>query len=197
MPTLVFATNNAHKIAEVQAQLGDQYSFLSLKDINCTEDIPETTGTIPGNARQKARFVKDNYGHDCFSEDTGLEIDALDGRPGVDTAHYAGPARDAKANNDKVLAELAGKEGPRERAARFRTVICLIKDGEEHLFEGVCPGHIATRADGDQGFGYDPIFVPAEGDGHPFAQMTRAEKQTISHRGRAVRKLVDFLATNG
>ena len=191
---LVFATNNPNKIAEVRAQLGDRYDFLSLVDIGCTEDIPETTGSIPGNARQKARYVKDTYGYDCFSEDTGLEIAALDGRPGVDTAHYAGPARDARANNDKVLSELAGQETPKDRAAQFRTVICLVEDGKERLFEGICPGHIAAVHSGTDGFGYDPVFVPLEGDGRTFAEMTMAEKKAISHRGRAVAQLVAYLA---
>ena len=188
--TLVFATNNPNKIAEVQAQLGDGYTFQSLADIGCTEEIPETTGTIPGNARQKAHFIKDNYGTDCFSEDTGLEIEALDGRPGVDTAHYAGPERSAVANNDKVLHEL---NDVAYRVAQFRTVICLVIGEEEHLFEGICPGRIAKASSGEDGFGYDPIFLPDEADGRSFAQMTAGEKQAISHRGRAVKQLVSFL----
>ena len=187
---LVFATNNPHKIAEIKAQLGGDYDFLSLRDINCTEEIPETTGTLEGNARQKARFVKDNYGHDCFSEDTGLEIDGLDGAPGVDTAHYAGPARDAVANNNKVLAGLAGQA---VRSARFRTFICLLLDGEEHLFEGRCEGAIAVAPRGAGGFGYDPIFVPRDGDGRAFGEMSGAEKQQFSHRARAMAKLQTFL----
>lgn len=190
MTSLVFATNNPNKIAEIKGQLGNTYTFRSLKDIGCTEDIPETTGTIPGNARQKARFVKDNYGHDCFSEDTGLEIDALDGEPGVDTAHYAGPQRSAEDNNNKVLEKLVDEP---IRSARFRTVICLIKDGEEHLFEGICEGYIATQPYGTDGFGYDPIFHPKEGDGRTFAEMTGAEKRALSHRARAMAKLQAFL----
>lgn len=187
---LVFATNNPNKIAEIQNQLGEGYDFKSLKEVGCTEEIPETTQTLAGNARQKAHFLKDNYGHDCFSEDTGLEIDALGGAPGVDTAHYAGPERSAQANNKKVLLGLSGSD---ERTARFRTFICLLIDGEEHLFEGVCEGRIAKHEMGSDGFGYDPIFIPTEGDGRSFAEMSRTEKQVISHRGHAVAKLVAFL----
>ena len=191
---LVFATNNANKVAEIQEQLGDDYSFLSLKDIECHEEIPETSGTLEGNARQKAYHVLDNYGYECFSEDTGLEIEALNGAPGVDTAHYAGPERSAEANNQKALQELSGKTN---RKAQFRTVICLLHDGEEHLFEGICPGKITETLSGAGGFGYDPIFVPDEGDGRSFAEMTSAEKTAISHRGRAVAKLVEFLHKQG
>ena len=187
---LVFATNNPNKIAEIQSQLGSRYVFKSLKDIGCTEEIPETTGTIPGNAAQKAHFIRDNYGHDCFSEDTGLEVEALDGAPGVDTAHYAGAERDAVANYSRVLSELRDVA---YRRARFRTVICLVMDGEEHLFEGICTGKIAKEPIGRGGFGYDPVFIPDEADGRTFAQMTKTEKQIISHRGRAVTKLIDFL----
>lgn len=186
---LVFATNNPNKIAEVTAQLGESYTFLSLADIGCTEEIPETTNTIPGNAIQKARHVYENYEKNCFSEDTGLEIDALDGAPGVDTAHYAGPARDANENMQKVLDSLARKS---DRKARFHTVICLIIDGEEHLFEGYCEGVIADQKRGDQGFGYDPIFIP-DGEQETFAQMGFDRKKQYSHRARAVKKLVDFL----
>lgn len=193
MQQLVFATNNAHKIAEVQAQLGAGYVFKSLAEIGCTEEIPETSGTIPGNARQKAHYIYDNYGLNCFSEDTGLEIDALGGRPGVDTAHYAGPERSAEKNNAKVLAEL---EGHADRKARFRTVICLVRDGEERLFEGVCPGHIHATTRGTGGFGYDPVFIPDEGDGRSFAEMTAEEKAALGHRGKAVRQLIAFLSEN-
>ncbi|NJC26749.1 RdgB/HAM1 family non-canonical purine NTP pyrophosphatase [Neolewinella antarctica] len=188
---LVFATNNPNKIAEIQTQLGDAYDFKSLKKIGCTEEIPETSPTLAGNARQKARHVKDNHRHDCFSEDTGLVVDALGGAPGVDTAHYAGPERSAEANNKKILDGLGTRD---DRAARFKTFICLILDEEEHLFEGVCEGHIAVAPSGTDGFGYDPIFIPAEGDGRTFAEMSREEKQGISHRGRAVAKLINFLS---
>lgn len=187
---LVFATNNLNKIAEIHTQLGTAYDFKSLKEIGCLEEIPETSPTLEGNARQKARYVKEQYGHDCFSEDTGLEIDALGGEPGVHTAHYAGPERSAEANNQKVLSKLGGLS---ERTARFRTFICLIMEGEEHLFEGRCEGSIAQELSGTEGFGYDPIFIPTEGDGRSFAEMSRREKQGISHRGRAVNKLVAFL----
>ncbi|MFK8162965.1 MAG: RdgB/HAM1 family non-canonical purine NTP pyrophosphatase [Lewinella sp.] len=192
-PKLVFATNNAHKIAEIKAQLGEAYDFQSLAAIGCYEEIPETTPTLAGNAAQKARFVKDNYGYDCFSEDTGLEVDALNGAPGVITAHYAGPARSAADNNAKIFAELAGKV---DRSARFRTFICLIMNGEEHLFEGCCEGRISEAASGTAGFGYDPIFIPAEGDGRTFAEMNGAEKRQYSHRARAMAKLSDFLREN-
>jgi XTP/dITP diphosphohydrolase len=190
MPALVFATNNPNKIAEVKEMLGDHYDFLSLSDIGCEEEIPETTPTLAGNAQQKARYVKDNYGHDCFSEDTGLEVDALDGAPGVITAMYAGDERSAEANNNKVLRELG--DNP-DRSARFRTFICLILDGEEHLFEGRCEGQIADAPRGTGGFGYDPIFLPVEGSGRAFAEMPGPEKNAISHRGRALKKLTDFL----
>ncbi len=191
MPNLVFATNNQNKIAEIKAQLGDQYVFLSLEDIGCHEDVPETQPTLAGNAEQKARYVKEKYGYDCFSEDTGLEIDALGGAPGVITARYAGPARSAEANNNKVLTGLRGKA---DRSARFRTFLCLIMNGEEHLFEGRCEGHISEGvSDGTDGFGYDPIFIPSDGDGRTFAEMTGAEKRSMSHRARAMTKLQDFL----
>lgn len=186
---LVFVTNNPNKIAEVARQLGSNYDFLGLSDIGCTAEIPETTNTIPGNARQKARFVYDGYQVDCFSEDTGLEIDALDGAPGVDTAHYAGPERNPKANMEKVLEELGQSTN---RKARFRTVICLIRNGEEHFFEGICEGNIAGRLRGESGFGYDPIFIP-NGSATTFGQMDFSEKKKYSHRAKAVSQLVDFL----
>lgn len=190
MSALVFATNNPHKIAEVKEMLGEHYDFLSLADIGCEEDIPETSPTLAGNAQQKARYVREKYGYDCFSEDTGLEVDALDGAPGVITARYAGPARSAAANNEKVLKELGDRQ---DRSARFRTFICLILEGEEHLFEGRCEGQITDAPRGEGGFGYDPIFLPEEGDGRVFAEMSGAEKHAISHRGRALKKLTDFL----
>lgn len=189
MRRIVFATNNANKIREVQALLGKQYQFLSLADIGCAEEIPETTGTIPGNALQKASHVNTNYGEDCFSEDTGLEIDALGGAPGVDTAYYAGPQRSATDNMAKVLGEL---EKQTNRGAQFRTVIALILDGKEHLFEGIVRGKIALAPKGEGGFGYDPIFIP-DGYDTSFAEMSPRDKNAISHRGRAVAKLQDFL----
>ncbi len=189
MRRIVFATNNANKIREVKASLGDQYEFLSLADIGCTEEIPETTNTIPGNAKQKAQYVNHNYQYNCFSEDTGLEVGALDGAPGVHTAYYGGPERDAQKNMAKVLHELSAKD---DRSAQFRTVIALIIDGEEHLFEGIVRGRIADAPRGNGGFGYDPIFIP-EGHATTFAEMNAEDKNAISHRGRAVAKLQAFL----
>lgn len=186
---LVFVTANPNKIAEVSRQIGNDYNFLGLQDIGCEEEIPETTDTIPGNARQKARFVYDKYGVNCFSEDTGLEVEALNGAPGVHTAYYAGPDRNPKANMNKVLAELQGKAN---RKAQFRTVICLIIDGKEYLFEGICEGNIAGRLRGKEGFGYDPIFIP-NGSDQTFGQMGFTAKKVHSHRAKAVKKLVDFL----
>lgn len=191
METIVFATANKHKVREVNQLLGDQYQILSLKDIGCEEDIPETQDTIAGNAQQKARYLKAHYGHDCFAEDTGLEIDALDGAPGVYTARYAGPQRDSQANMQLVLEQLADTN---LRSARFRTVIALILDGKEYLFEGIAEGTIAEQQSGSEGFGYDPIFIP-EGYGQTFAELDSAEKNAISHRGKAVEKLAQFLNT--
>lgn len=189
MRRIVFATNNANKIREVRVALGNHYEFLSLTDIECQEELPETTDTIPGNARQKAHYVHDHYHHDCFSEDTGLEVFSLDGAPGVHTAYYGGQERDAHKNMSKVLQELSGKD---DRSAQFRTVIALILDGQEHLFEGIVRGQIAETTRGTGGFGYDPIFIP-EGYDRTFAEMAASEKSAISHRGRAVAKLQAFL----
>ena len=171
--------------------LGDRYEVLALADIGCHEDIPETADTIEGNARMKAEYVKEHYGYDCFSDDTGLEIDALGGEPGVYSARYAGPGHDSEANIDKVLTKL--QDVPMEkRTARFRTAIVLLQ-GEEHLFEGQVEGIILTERHGTGGFGYDSIFQPVEGDGSTFAQMSPEQKNSISHRGRAVARLVEFL----
>ncbi|MCB0628280.1 MAG: non-canonical purine NTP diphosphatase [Saprospiraceae bacterium] len=189
MKSVVFATANPHKVREVNELLGDRYDIKSLQDIGCTEDIPETQNTIMGNALQKARYLKHHYGHDCFAEDTGLEIDALEGAPGVYTARYAGPQRDPLANMQKVLEELADTN---MRSARFRTVIALILDGEEHVFEGIAEGTIAEQPSGDKGFGYDPIFIP-QGYDQTFAEMDADEKNAISHRGKAVDQLAAFL----
>lgn len=189
MKKLVMATANPNKIVEIKKKLGTAYNFLSLTDIDCTEDIPETQATIEGNALQKARYVFEKYGYNCFAEDTGLEIEALDGAPGVITARYAGPAKDPQANMDKVLAELADKAN---RKARFKTVVALIIGGQEWLFEGLAPGQIAAARMGDGGFGYDPIFVP-EGYDRSFAQMKMAKKNEISHRAKAIAKLKAFL----
>ena len=192
MKKIVFATNNAHKLQELRQMLGDVYEVLGLADIGCHEDIPETAPTIEGNARMKALYVKEQYGYDCFSDDTGLEIDALNGEPGVHSARYAGPGHDSEANIDKVLSKL---EGVTERTARFRTAIVLLQGDEMHLFEGQVEGVILTERHGTGGFGYDSIFRPLEGDGSTFAQMSPQDKNRISHRGRAVARLVEFLNT--
>ncbi len=186
---LVFATNNPHKIAEIRRQLGERYDFLSLSDIGCTAELPETRDTLRGNARQKAEYVKKQFGYDCFSEDTGLEVTGLHGRPGVHTAHYAGPERDAAANMAKVLGKLTGLT---DRSARFRTVICLIQGNEIQYFEGNVDGRIAEFARGKEGFGYDPIFIP-EQEERTFAEMGLAAKQNFSHRSRAMTALQDYL----
>jgi XTP/dITP diphosphohydrolase len=189
MDTLVFATGNPHKISEVEALLGEQYEIKSLKDIGCEEDIPETSPTIEGNALQKARYVVEHYGFDCFSEDTGLEVTALNGEPGVYSARYAGAGKDPEANIDLLLKKLEGTEN---REARFRTVIALIQNGEEHTFEGIVKGRITRNRQGKGGFGYDPVFIP-EGYERSFAEMSRSEKNAVSHRGRAIRKFLAFL----
>ncbi|MDZ4680184.1 MAG: RdgB/HAM1 family non-canonical purine NTP pyrophosphatase [Saprospiraceae bacterium] len=192
MNPIVIATNNPHKIKEIHEILNGAFEVKGLKEIGCTEELPETTGTIPGNAVQKARYVFDHYGVDCFAEDTGLEIDALNGAPGVDTAHYAGPERDALANMNLVLQQL---EGLGDRSARFRTVIALILGGELHTFEGVAEGRIANTRSGQDGFGYDPIFIP-EGHEQTFAELSSEIKNAISHRGRAMEKLKAFLMSD-
>lgn len=189
--SIVFATNNANKIAEVSRQLGDQYNFLSLKDIGCDVELPETSDTLEGNAQQKARYVFEHFGYDCFSEDTGLEVKALGGAPGVHTAHYAGPARDDQQNMQRLLEELLPHK---DRSAHFHTVICLILNGEEQLFSGICEGHISMQQQGHEGFGYDPIFQPL-GEKVTFAEMGMDRKKQLSHRAKAVAQLVDFLAT--
>lgn len=186
---LVFATNNQHKLEELQAILGTQFKLLSLKDINCNEEIPEEQATLEGNASQKAFFVFNKYAYNCFADDTGLEIDALGGEPGVYSARYAGEEKNAEANMNLVLEKLAKIN---ERKARFRTVISLVINGEEKQFEGIVDGEILYEKKGDSGFGYDPIFQPA-GFGQSFAEMELSEKNKISHRGRAVQKLVDYL----
>lgn len=190
MKKIVFATNNAHKLQELSQMIGEHYEVLGLSDIGCHEDIPETADNIEGNAMMKARYVKEHYGYDCFSDDTGLEIDALGGEPGVHSARYAGPGHDSEANIDKVLTKLDGVTG---RTARFRTAIVLLQGDESHLFEGQVEGVILTERHGTGGFGYDSIFQPVEGDGSTFAQMSPQQKNSISHRGRAVAKLVEYL----
>lgn len=189
-PSLVFATNNAHKLSEIRAIFAGKLQILSLADIDCHDDIPETADTLEGNALIKARWVKEKYGYDCFADDTGLEVTALDGRPGVHTARYAYPDRhDPEANTQKLLSELKDKA---DRTAQFRTAIALILDGEEHVFEGVVRGQIATEKRGTEGFGYDPVFMP-EDTGRTFAELGTEVKNKISHRARAVAHLVEFL----
>ena len=186
---LVVATNNAHKLEEISAILGTEMELLSLKDIQCEADIPETADTLEGNARQKARYIYDNYQMDCFADDTGLEVESLNGAPGVFSARYAGEGHDSEANMQKLLHELEGKEN---RKAQFRTAICLIMEGKEYLFEGIMKGEIIEEKRGGAGFGYDPIFVP-EGFDKTFAELGNDIKNTISHRALAVEKLCRFL----
>jgi len=186
---LVFATNNNHKLIEVQKLLGESIDLLSLIDINCTDEIPEDHFTLEENAQQKAQYISEKFGLDCFADDTGLEIEALNGEPGVLSARYAGDTKDSEANMKKVLQELEGKT---KRKARFRTVISLILDKKEYIFEGVVEGEILTKKTGHDGFGYDPIFKP-HGYSDSFAEMSIGEKNKISHRAMATKKLVNFL----
>ena len=191
---LVFATNNQHKLQEVRQILGDRFEVMGLADIGCHEDIPETAETLEGNALQKARYVKEHYDLDCFADDTGLEVRALNGAPGVHTARYAelfgtGETHDSNANMNLLLRNLENKT---DRHARFRTVIALIYKGEEHLFEGIVEGTILHERHGSEGFGYDPIFQP-NGYDTSFAEMSPQDKNAISHRGRATAKLAAFL----
>ncbi|MDE6049615.1 MAG: non-canonical purine NTP diphosphatase [Paramuribaculum sp.] len=189
---IVFATNNPHKLQELRQIAGDSWSILSLNDIGCHEDIPETADTLEGNAELKARFVKEKYGYDCFADDTGLMVDALGGAPGVYSARYAGPGHDSLANMALLLENMRGKA---DRAARFRTVIALIQGDGLHLFEGVVEGEITLEPAGCAGFGYDPVFKPAEST-VTFAEMDADAKNAISHRGRATAKLIDYLKNN-
>ena len=189
---LVFATNNPNKLSELQALVPQGIEILSLKEINCNEELPETNPTLEGNALQKAQYVYQNYGFNCFADDTGLEIEALGGAPGVYSARYAGEDCKAEDNMQKVLTKLENEDN---RNAKFRTVIALIIKGKETLFEGECSGKITKTKSGAEGFGYDPIFTP-EGNEITFAEMSKQEKGAISHRGRAVANLVDYLTTN-
>lgn len=199
MPIIVFATNNAHKLSEVRQILGEKFEVRSLKEIGCTEELPETHETLHENALQKAKYIKEHYGYDCFADDTGLEVDALGGKPGVYSARYAAISEgkweakpedhDSEQNMQKLLMMLDGKEN---RSAQFRTVIALLLGDECQLFEGIVKGEITMERHGAEGFGYDPIFRP-EGYDVTFAEMSGAEKNSISHRGRAVAKLVEFL----
>ena len=188
--TIVFASHNAHKVEEMRRICGPEFCLLSLADVGCTTDIPEDGDTLESNALAKARWVHEHYGVECFADDTGLEVDALGGRPGVHTARFAGPECDAAANVDLMLRLLDGRP---DRTARFRTVVAHIAaDGTERTFHGTCEGSIATGRSGAAGFGYDPVFVPA-GRECTFAQMTPEDKNAISHRGRATALLIDFL----
>ena len=186
---LVFVTNNPNKLEEVQALLPSTITLLSLKDIGCLEDIPETQPTIEGNAKQKASYIKNYYGYDCFADDTGLEVNALNGAPGVFSARYAGEQRDSNSNMDKLLGELLIKN---DRTAQFKTVIALNFNGVLKTFTGICEGHITEEKKGDKGFGYDPLFQP-NGYNKTFAEMDLKLKNSIGHRGKAVTQLVAFL----
>lgn len=187
--TLIFATGNPNKVKEVKAILDGHIEVKSMKEIGCTDDIPETSPTLEGNAILKANYLKEHYKVDCFSEDTGLEIESLNGEPGVYSARYGGDNTNANKNMELVLSKLEGIEN---RKAQFRTVIALIQKGQTHLFEGIVKGHISTEKSGHQGFGYDPIFVP-DGYDISFAEMDSNTKNKISHRGQAIRKLTHFL----
>lgn len=188
---LIFATNNQHKLNEVKAILAEDFEILGLKDINCTSDIPETGFTLEDNAKIKAYFVKDHFGFDCFADDTGLEVKALNNEPGVYSARYAGEEGDSKKNIQKLLNNLDDKQN---KKARFRTVVTLIYEGEEYLFEGSITGCITDNLRGESGFGYDPIFIP-DGYDETFAELGDDVKNTISHRAIAIKKLCNFLKT--
>ena len=191
---ILFATNNAHKLAEVRAVLGDDFTLVTPRDCGVTEEVPETQPTLEGNAAQKARYLYERTGCDCFADDTGLEVEALGGAPGVHSARYATDGHDFAANNRLLLRNL---EGAANRRARFRTVICLILGGEEHFFEGIVEGRIAERESGTEGFGYDPLFIPdAFGGTLTLAEVPQARKNAVSHRGNALRALRDSLASD-
>jgi len=191
--TIVFASNNPNKILEIQKMLPPTIKILSLESIGCTEEIPETADTIEGNAILKANYVTEKYGYDCFADDTGLEIDVLNGEPGVYSARYAGEQKDANDNMDKLLDNLKDKS---DRSAQFKTVIALNLNGKQQLFTGIVKGEITTEKSGNGGFGYDPIFK-ANGFSQTFAELSLTEKAEISHRGVAVKKLIGFLIDNG
>lgn len=193
MKNIIFATNNENKLREVSQMLKEGYELSTPVSHGITEDIPETSDTIEGNASQKSNYIYEKIGANCFADDTGLEVEALNGAPGVYSARYAGEQKDSNDNMALLLKNLEGKEN---RNARFKTVISLIIDGKEHLFEGIVEGVISTEKMGEEGFGYDPIFVP-NGYDISFAQMSSVEKNKISHRGRAVAKLVEFLNNLG
>jgi len=186
---LVFATNNAGKLAEVQKMLPKSIELLSLKDIECFDDIEETATTLEGNAKIKANHITEKFGYNCFADDTGLEVKSLNGAPGVYSARYAGEPVNAENNMQKLLTNLSSSTN---RNAQFRTSICLNLDGKQFLFDGICEGEITKEKQGEKGFGYDPIFIPSGFD-KSFAQMTSEEKNKISHRGLAIKKLIEFL----
>ena len=188
---LVFASNNPNKIKEIQQLLTNSIQILSLESIGCYEEIPETADSIEGNAILKANYITLKYGYDCFADDTGLEVDSLDGEPGVYSARYAGEQKDANDNMNKLLENLSDKEN---RKAQFKTVVALNLDGKQHLFTGICKGEITLEKSGNQGFGYDPIFKP-EGFNETFAELSMDIKNQISHRGKATEKLIHFLKT--
>lgn len=187
---LVFATHNKNKFREVSSLMPQHIELLSLTDINCHDDIPETENTIEGNAALKAQFVKKHYNYDCFADDTGLEVSSLHNEPGVYSARYAGPENDANANMQKLLSKLSRSNN---RQACFKTAIVLLMNGKEKLFLGLCEGKIITEGRGEGGFGYDPIFLP-DGFDKTFAEMSLEQKSEIGHRGKAVRKLIDYLS---
>ena len=186
---LVFATNNLNKLKEVQEMLSNSIEILSLKDINCFDDVDETETTLEGNAKLKADYITNNFGYNCFADDTGLEVASLGGKPGVYSARFAGEPANSENNMQKLLTNLEPKEN---RKAQFRTAICLNLDGKQFLFEGICKGEILKEKQGKEGFGYDPIFKP-EGFSESFAKMNSEKKNKISHRGIAIQKLTDFL----
>lgn len=186
---LVFASNNKNKIAEIKTMLPNEIELLSLEEIGCIEEIPETAKTIEGNAILKANYITEKYGFSCFADDTGLEVEALNGAPGVYSARYGGEAKNSNANMNLLLENLKGKTN---RNAQFKTVITLNINSEQHLFEGIIKGKIITEKRGNKGFGYDPIFVP-NGFTQTFAEMEMSEKAKLSHRGIATRKLIDYL----
>jgi XTP/dITP diphosphohydrolase len=187
--TICFATNNPNKLREIRQLLGDMIEIKSLSDIGCAEELPETSDTLEANSLEKAQYVFDHYGVDCFADDTGLEVDVLDGAPGVFTARYAGEERNNIANMELLLKNL---EGVTHRFAQFKTVITLIEDGKSIQFLGVAEGEIASEVHGEKGFGYDPVFRPT-GYKETFAEMTAEEKNAISHRGQAIAKLIEYL----
>lgn len=187
---LVFATNNQHKLDEVRKVVTGDFEIVSLSEIDCHDDIPETADTLEGNALQKARYIKEHFGYDCFADDTGLEVEALNNAPGIYSARYAGPGHDSEANMNKLLQEMKDKENQK---AQFRTAIALILNGKEYLFEGIVRGSIITEKRGNSGFGYDPIFVP-ENYTETFAELGNDIKNQISHRAEAVKKLIEFLS---